>query len=109
MLAFQTETQRARMIAEHVVIEGETPLSDDELSATLERVRQDGHRSTASRQAFGVTDISCPVYAPDGDAIGVLTTPYMRRIDRHAAPPPERVLDLLRQAAGELSMSSGPA
>jgi DNA-binding IclR family transcriptional regulator len=108
MLAFQSEAQRARMIAEHVVIEGETPLPDDELRAMLAQVRLDGHRSTASRQAFGVTDISCPVYAPDGDAIGVLTTPYMRRIDRHAAPPPERVLELLRQAAQELSMSGGP-
>jgi DNA-binding IclR family transcriptional regulator len=105
MLAFQTEAQRERMVAEHTAVEGETPLAEHELGAILEQVRREGHRSTASRQAYGVTDISCPVYAPDRSALAVITTPYMRRIDQHTAPSPDRVLGLLKDAAAELSLS----
>lgn len=105
MLAFQSDVQRARMLAEHVAVDGETVLPEDELHAMLAQVRSDGHRSTASRQAYGVMDISCPVLAPDGSTLAVITSPYMRRIDQHATPAPDRVLELLKQAAAQLSMS----
>lgn len=105
MLAFQSDAQRERMLAEHVAVDGETAPSAEALDALLEQVRLDGHGSMASRQAYGVTDISCPVHAPDGSAIGVITSPYMRRIDRHAAPSSDQVLGLLQDAARELSMS----
>ena len=105
MLAFQTDAQRERMLDEHVPVDGETPIGPDELQVTLAQVRIDGHRSTASRQAYGVTDISCPVHAPDGSALAVITSPYIRRIDQHAVASPEQVLDLLKQSAAELSMS----
>ncbi|WP_240648421.1 IclR family transcriptional regulator [Pararobbsia silviterrae] len=105
MLAFQTDAQRERMLAEHVAVDGETPIGADALRATLAQVRADRHHSTASRQAYGVTDISCPVYAPDGTALAVITSPYIRRIDLHAAASPAQVLELLQHAAAELSMS----
>lgn len=106
MLAFQADAQRERMLAEHVAVDGESPVSEHELGAVLAQIRADGHGSTPSRQAYGVTDISCPVHAPDGSALAVITSPYMRRIDRHAAPTPDQVLRLLRESAAQLSMSA---
>jgi DNA-binding IclR family transcriptional regulator len=60
-----------------------------------------------SRQTFGVTDLSIPILGPDGHALAVLTCPYVRRIDRHAAPDLAATRALLARAAAALSLNGG--
>ncbi|HEX9859186.1 MAG TPA: IclR family transcriptional regulator, partial [Paracoccaceae bacterium] len=45
----------------------------------LGTVRQQGYRIGESGQLLGVSDISVPILAPDGDAVAVLTCPFIGR------------------------------
>ena len=105
LLAFQTPARRAEMLAEHEPLEGEAKRpAARALDATLARLREQGGAQADSRQTFGVTDISLPVLGPDGQALAALTCPYVRRIDRHAAPDLAATRALLAQAAQTLSL-----
>jgi DNA-binding IclR family transcriptional regulator len=104
MLAFQSESERARMLAEHTKVKGEIALASDQLAATVETIRAQGHLRTESAQTFGVTDVSYPILGPSGHAIAALTTPYMRRIDSYVAPSLDEVTAMLGVVARQLSM-----
>jgi len=104
LLAFQTEQQRAEMLAQHHAVDGEVPMGGDELAATLEQVRSLGRWQGDSKQASGVVDISIPVFGPRGEAIAVLTCPFIRRIDRHVGPDLDTTCGLLLHAARDLSI-----
>lgn len=104
LLAFQNERVRADMLARHEALEGEVPLADEQLAAMLKKVRKLGHWQGASQQAYGVTDISMPILGPHGEALAVLTCPYVRRIDRHVGPDVDATRELLRRAADGLSI-----
>ncbi|KWI60668.1 IclR family transcriptional regulator [Burkholderia pseudomultivorans] len=104
MLSFQSAEQRAHMLAEHRKVKGEAPLNEQELAHACQSIRQTGFLRQDSRQAYGVTDLSAPLLGPSGQAVAVLTCPYMRRIDAHAAPSVDAVVERLRDTAGHLSM-----
>jgi len=104
LLAFQSPQQRAEMLAAHEVMDGEVPMSERQLDATLDRVRRQGHWQGDSQQAAGVVDISMPVMGPGQVALAVLTCPFIRRIDRHVGPGLTEAHRLLQQAAAELSL-----
>ncbi|WP_206952191.1 IclR family transcriptional regulator [Trinickia acidisoli] len=104
MLAFQSEVERARMLAEHTKVKGEIALGGAALTTTFASIRTEGHLRKDSAQTFGVTDVTFPILGPSGHAIAVLTTPYMRRIDEYVAPSLEQVSTLLAAAARALSM-----
>ena len=108
MLAFQTEDERARMLAEHTRVKGEIARSADELGAMLEAIRQEGHLRKDSAQTFGVTDVTFPILGPSGQAIASLTSPYMRRIDSYVAPSLDEVTSMLEATAEKLSQSRRP-
>ncbi|WP_071335597.1 IclR family transcriptional regulator [Burkholderia contaminans] len=103
MLAFQGADQRAHMLAEHRKVKGEALLSEQELAYACQSIRQDGYLREDSRQAYGVTDLSAPILGPSGHAIAVLTCPYMRRIDAHAAPTVDMVIKILHETTHLLS------
>ena len=105
LLAFQTEQQRAEMLAQHVAVDGEVPMTSTELEATLHQVRQLGRWQGDSLQASGVVDISIPVFGPYGEALAVLTCPFIRRIDRHTGADLDATGALLEQAARGLSIN----
>jgi DNA-binding IclR family transcriptional regulator len=105
LLAFQSEQRRAEMLASHVVMEGEVPMSRSDLNATLKRIRKLGYWQGDSQQAFGVTDISMPVMGPDERALAVLTCPFVRRIDRHVGPDIGATREVLKQATAGLSIA----
>jgi len=105
VLAFQTPQHRSEMLAAHVALDGEVPIERDELDAMLEEVRRSGLWLGESKQAWGVTDISIPVMDPYGEAMAVLTSPYVRRIDRHIGPDLQRACDLLKEAARGLGVN----
>jgi DNA-binding IclR family transcriptional regulator len=105
LLAFQTPERRAEMLGEHVVLEGEVALAETELARLLARVRRQGYWQGESQQCWGVTDISLPILGPQGEAIAVLTCPFIRRIDRHVGATVDEARELLRQAAAGLSLA----
>ncbi len=105
LMAFQSDARRAEMRSEHQILDGEVPLSDEDLSRILERVRELGYWQGDSQQAFGVVDISLPILGPSGQALAVLTCPFIRRIDRHVGPDVEATRALLQQAAAGMSLA----
>lgn len=105
LMAFQSDVRRAEMRSEHQVLDGEVSLSDEDLSRILERVRELGYWQGDSQQAFGVVDISLPILGSSGQALAVLTCPFIRRIDRHVGPDVETTRALLRQAAEGMSLA----
>lgn len=105
LLACQTDARRAQMLAEHIVIEGEVSIPQEELSRTLAQIRADGYKQRESLQSYGVVDISCPIFGPDGSALAVVTSPYIRRIDQHIGPSLDEARQRLQDAARELSLN----
>jgi len=108
MLAFQTEDERARMLAEHTRVKGEIARSSNELATMFEAIRAQGHLRKESAQTFGVSDVTFPILGPSGQAIASLTSPYMRRIDSYVAPSLDEVTAMLAATASKLSMSRRP-
>jgi DNA-binding IclR family transcriptional regulator len=105
LLAFQSDARRAEMLGEHEVLEGEVSVPEPDLARLLARVRKLGYWQGESQQCWGVTDISLPVLGPDGDAIAVLTCPFIRRIDRHVGTVVDDARELLRKAAAGISLA----
>jgi DNA-binding IclR family transcriptional regulator len=107
LLAFSDATDMERMRAEHTAVDGEVPITEAKLQATLSAIRQLGYLERDSQQSFGVVDISFPILGPDNCALAALTCPYIRRIDAHIGPDPQQARDLLRLAAQTLSFTQG--
>jgi DNA-binding IclR family transcriptional regulator len=105
LLAFQPAERRAQMLAEHEVLEGEVAMPEAELQRLLDSVRERGHWQGDSRQCFGITDVSMPIFGPHGEAIAALTCPFIQRIDRHVGASVDEARELLKQAAAQLSLS----
>ncbi|MCX4164176.1 MULTISPECIES: IclR family transcriptional regulator [Paraburkholderia] len=104
MLAFQSDEQREQMLAEHTKVKGEVTIDRAALDATCAKIHQAGFWQKDSQQTFGVTDVTFPILGPSGQAIAVLTCPYLRRIDEYAAPTIEAAAVLLREMIEGLSM-----
>lgn len=109
LLAYADEGSYQRMLAEHTPLDGEVPITEHQLAATLQSIRQQGYLERDSAQSFGVIDISFPILGPDSTALATLTCPYIRRIDRHVGPELTDVREHLREAARALSLIQGMA
>lgn len=107
-LAYQTGEERARMLAEHTKVKGEGSVTPRALAEALRAIRAKAFLQKQSVQTSGVVDVSFPVLGPSGHAMAALTTPYVKRIDQHPAPAIERVTELLRHAASQLSLYHAP-
>lgn len=107
LLAFCDAGSYQRMRSEHTPLDGEVPITEKALAATLAEIRTQGYLKRDSAQSFGVVDISYPILGPDNSALATLTCPYIRRIDRHIGPELERVQAYLQQAAQALSLTQG--
>ncbi|MEH0072853.1 helix-turn-helix domain-containing protein [Pannonibacter sp. Pt2-lr] len=103
LLAFQNPERRAETLATWGSSAQTARLH--EVEEELERVRAAGYRIAESGQLLGVQDISVPVLAPDGDAIAVLTCPYLGRPASDPCASISEVLDRLKGLAGELSLA----
>ncbi|NBN63927.1 helix-turn-helix domain-containing protein [Microvirga tunisiensis] len=103
LLAFQSPERRAETLG---ALSGPGDLQRLEaLAGELDRVRSQGYRMGESGQLIGVLDISVPVLDPNGDAIAVLTCPYLGRPAGEACDSVEEALQRLRGVARELSLS----
>ncbi len=107
LIAFAEPEQARQMLAQHTALDGEVPISPDELARALQSVRELGYVEGDSLQSFGVVDISCPILGPDNTALAALTCPYIRRIDRHIGPNQQQVRGMLLHAAQVLSLTQG--
>lgn len=109
LLAFSDATNAQRMRSEHTALDGEVPITEKKLQATLQGIRKLGYLERDSQQSFGVVDISFPILGPDHLALAALTCPYIQRIDRHKGPNLKEARALLSQAARTLSLTQGLA
>ncbi|APW44810.1 IclR family transcriptional regulator [Rhodoferax saidenbachensis] len=107
LLAYADAGSYQRMLAEHTPLDGEVPITEEKLQATLAAIRKVGYLERDSAQSFGVVDISFPILGPDNTALATLTCPYIRRIDRHVGPEMANVREYLREAAKALSFTQG--
>lgn len=107
LLAYADEGRFNRMLAEHTPLDGEVPITTEQLQATLAGIRATGYLERESAQTLGVVDISFPILGPDNTALATLTCPYIRRIDRHVGPDMAQVREYLREAAAALSLTQG--
>ncbi len=105
LLAYADAGSYQRMLAEHTPLDGEVPISDEELTRILEGIRRQGYLERNSAQSFGVVDISYPILGPDNTALATLTCPYIQRIDRHIGPDMSKVRQYLSEAAKTLSFA----
>lgn len=103
LLAFQSDERRQEMLSERQAVEGEAPMSMTQLKKQIGEVRRQGYEMRDSSQILGVTNLSVPVFGPNGYALAALTIPFIKRIDRRPAPSTETVLEWLRDAAARLS------
>lgn len=104
LLAFQDHAARARILQAVQAIHGDV---DDVQQDVLDKLRATGYRTGPSRQLVGVTDISVPVFGTDGNAIAVLTCPYIQRIGTGRLPDSgvSAALELLREVAAQIALN----
>lgn len=100
LLAFQSEGERAEMLARWAG--NDLVKTYDGMWAELAQVRSAGHRIGQSAQIKGIDDISVPILSPDGNALAVLTCPYIQRLDDSQAGAAQ-TLDLLKAIGTTLS------
>ena len=105
LLAFQSAARRGEMLDEHEELEGEVALPAAELERLLAAVHARGYWQGDSQQCYGVIDISMPILGPQGDAMAVLTCPFIRRIDRHVGASVDEARASLQAAAAQLSLA----
>lgn len=76
-LAFSTPEERQTLLA--LDPDGTVP---DDFAEDLADIYRAGHRIRPSQQLIGVTDISVPVFTNTESPIGVLTCPFLPRVDQ---------------------------
>jgi DNA-binding IclR family transcriptional regulator len=101
LLAFQDPARRHETLA--IWGGGDRAAELAALEDALAAIRAAGHRAGASLQLVGVRDLSVPVTGPSGDAIAVLTCPYLQRVDAPTASD-AATLEALHAVADQISM-----
>lgn len=76
-LAFSSPQERVHLLA---LAAGSTV--PDAIADNLKEISDAGHRIRPSQQLIGVTDISVPVFTGTGEPVGVLTCPFLPRVDQ---------------------------
>jgi DNA-binding IclR family transcriptional regulator len=103
ILAYQTPSQRERMLEEWRRETGRRPPRD--LHAHLARIRKAGFEKRTSYEVKGIVNISSPVFDERGSAMAALTVPYIQHTGR--ATPMASVVQELRKAAAAITAKLG--
>lgn len=102
LLAFQSPERREETLA---IWGGNGKAKHlEEIEPRLQAIRSTGYRVGDSLQLIGVRDMSVPVLGPTGDALGVLTCPYLQRVDAETMDG-ETTLQELRLVADKISLT----
>ncbi|EJN07714.1 IclR family transcriptional regulator [Herbaspirillum sp. YR522] len=107
LLAFRDDTERARMLAEHVRLDGEQEVDRAELQRQVEDTRRRGHSRTDSRQIRGVVNLSYPVMGANNRMLAALNVPYIERIDKKVNPSLDEVQGIVQEISARLSRLMG--
>ncbi len=77
LLAFSSPEERA-----HLLSLADDQAVSDAIANDLIEIFDAGHRMRPSQQLIGVTDISVPVFTGGDNPVGVLTCPFLPRVDQ---------------------------
>lgn len=91
------------LIERHQPAVGEPPLDREKFLREIEAVRQLGYYRETSETLYGVTNLSYPIYSPDGTVVAVLTCPYLKRVDGFETASLEEVEHAISETAKALS------
>lgn len=91
LLSYQDEIGRARMLSNHIKVEGELDMDPGHLLSLLADVRQTGHSVMPSIQIQGVTNVAFPVRGLGNEVVAAINVPYIARIDGASCPPIDQV------------------
>jgi DNA-binding IclR family transcriptional regulator len=98
LLAFQSPQMREETLA--IRRGGDRLDALSTIDDRLAEIRAKGYRSGPSLQLVGVRDISVPVMGPSGDAMAVLTCPFLQRVDVETASEAATLSELQAIAEG---------
>ncbi|EAR52065.1 putative transcriptional regulator protein [Oceanicola granulosus HTCC2516] len=107
LLAFASPERRQRMLAESREAGADVPALTPEMEAQLEQIRARGHEAKPSAQTVGVTNLSAPVLAPNGEAMAALTIPYISLREPSDAPDLDTATAALLETTAALSAFTG--
>ncbi len=101
LLSFASAEDRDAAIA--AASAGAPPVSRDILDRDVARIRAAGFAQRKSPITLGVTDLSYPVFGPDGLVAAALTIPFLRLIDGSQTVDIDAARALLARAAAEIT------
>jgi len=107
LLAYQSEAQRARMLNNHIKVEGELEMDPGYLFALLDEVRSQQCSVMPSGQTRGVTNIAFPVRGFGDGVVAAINVPYIARIDAAPSPSIEEVKQIQTDICARLSRLLG--
>lgn len=102
LVAFQAPERAQETLRQWGVAEA-APLAG--MAGQLAAIRRQGYRVGPSGQLVGVTDISAPVFGPDGDAAAVLTCAFIQHVDDTRAQRLDEALGQLLAVTAALSLN----
>lgn len=109
LLAFASPARRRMMLAENRDTGAPARDVPPELEARFEKIRADGYEAMRSAQTVGVTNLSAPVLAPDGEAMAAVTIPYLPLADATGAPTITEAIEALLETTNAFSEFTGRA
>lgn len=107
LLAFRTPEERARLIAEHAEVNGESAVSKAAWTAAVKAVARDGYACAPSHLIRGVTNIGAPVRGHNGEVVAALVIPYLEGMGPERGPGVDEARDILLAGAAEISRALG--
>lgn len=109
LAAFRTDEEINDLIEQHRPATGEPALDRAEFMGHINRIRDVGYEQMPSSTTVGVTNLAFPIFGPSGNAVAVLSCPYLERVDDFKVPPLEEIVAMHRDLAQELTGFHGGA
>ncbi len=81
LAAYRNAEELEQLIDHHILAIGEAPLDRDKFLQELKTIRAQGYYKEKSETLIGVTNLSFPVFEPNGQIITVLSCPFIERVD----------------------------
>lgn len=103
LAAFRSDEDLQHLIKKHRLAVGEPEIDKKLFYQQIEEIREQGFDRRASATVVGVSNLSYPILDLRGQAVAVLTCPYLERIDEFKIPSEEKVHCMLQHLAKELS------
>lgn len=103
LAAYRSDEALEELIEIHKPAAGEPVLDRPLFMDAIASIRENGYDRMPSATAIGVTNMAYPILNRDGDAIAVLSCPFLERIDDLKVPTITEVHELYQELAGQLN------